>query len=369
LKYEPRGFQNSIYIWIPPLVNAKSHSFLLNLNELYPDRSENINNVVCVRKFKNQDLIIDKIPNSCSYIKHKIPSKPKVESFNQRAYEKEEEFVASKKRSLKRWKADIYGWQKRCDFTGKIKRYDFDSGQLDIEYNIDIKGLRSGIFNATASFEKVKHFLKSENGAFKPVVFTAIIGQNEKEEFEIKKLILPKKKRGDFEKKVQKEVQKLKDENIIEGVLTQNLLVEYPQDDIIREIKAGTKISYNKHNSEIVTPNKYIGGVLKDTPHFKNAIRFKQNLKDDKRREGWQVTFTIDANYAIEQIEISPKGYSTQPLRFKSKEKDIYKQKTTKGYLIDKSVKKWTVRVKGNGIVKVWNCNKNGCVAREKQKL
>jgi hypothetical protein len=56
-------------------------------------------------------------------------------------------------------------------------------------------------------------------------------------------------------------------------------------------------------------------------------------------------------------------------LRFKSKEKDIYKQKTTKGYLIDKSVKKWTVRVKGNGIVKVWNCNKNGCVAREKQKL
>ncbi len=365
LKGKIETFSGNGYYW----GSSAPLRILDNGYEEYDESDSVKNNVRCVRKLKKYDLFLDNIPNSCSLIKHKIPSKPNVEDFKQRPYEKPEEFEASKKRSLERWKADIHGWQKSCDFTGKIVRYDYDTGALDLGYRMGLKGLPTGIFHTNVPFERAKKFLTYEEGAFKPVVFTAIIGQNEKEEFEIQKLILPKGKKNDLKKEVEQEVKKLKDENVIEGVLVQSLLVEYPQDDIIREIKAGTKISYNKHSKEIVTPNKYAGGILKDAPNFKNTIVLKQNLQEYKKRGGWKVTFTIKANFPVEKVKISPKGYSTQILEFKGKEKDIYKPKMTKGYFIDKDVKSWTVRVDGDGLTKVWECTIDGCIERKKGKL
>ena len=257
------------------------------------------NNVLCVRKLHPYDIVIDKIPNSCSYIKDIIPPKPSMNTFKKRPYETEEEFELSKENSLNRWRSEINNYQKECDFTATIHFYKPKTKILNYSYHITLPGLGEKTVEDKVSPDKAFSFLEQVPGK---MVFKAILGMSENEKFYIKKVIYPTPKQKE-------EVDKAKDNfskgNQVTGVLDEPCKVKYTKrKNAIAQIDAGTKISYDRYTKEIVSPEKYRkkGAVLEVLPVFKKEISVEQRVS--KEDDESIVAIKITSNFKIDTIEI-----------------------------------------------------------------
>ncbi len=291
----PYSGTNNFYYW----TDEKGVSYLVPRYDFYEDLYSEFNNVVCVRRFSTKIEIKDDIPNSCSYVKDKIPPKPNVEHFNKRPYEAEEEFQLSKQNSLNRWRSEINNYQKECNFTATIHSYKPKIKILNYAYHITLPGLGEKTVEEKVSPDKDISFLEQVPGK---MVFNAILGMSENEKFYIKKVIYPTPKQKEEVAKVKEKFSK---ENQVTGVLAEPCKVKYTKiKNAIAQIDAGTKISYDRDTKKIVSPEKYRkkGAVLDVLPVFKKEISVEQTVS--KEDDESIVEIKITSNFKIDTIEI-----------------------------------------------------------------
>ena len=188
-----------IYYW----TNLNYFSYRIPDYDFYEERMHNKNNVRCVRKISPDENminknIIDKIPNSCSLVKDKVPKKPDVEKFEKRPYETGKEFKRSQRSSLNRWKSEINKYEKTCDFTAKIIDYNLMDELFKYSYNISLRGIGKKSVEELVPFKKAKYFVNTLN---KKIVLKSVIGMNEDEQFYIKRVIYPVEKKKKLKEK------------------------------------------------------------------------------------------------------------------------------------------------------------------------
>jgi hypothetical protein len=333
----------------------------------YSEDSDSLNNVICIRKIKDNDLIEDRIENSCSLIEDKPYSRPYYSKWKKRDYETDSEFEASKKRSHDRWVSRINSYKKICNFTAKIIDYDLTSERLKYSYNIQLKGIGKKTVTDKVPVSLATKFLKTLNGT---MIFKAVLGMNENEEFYIRKVIYPTSNAREEEKTT---LQNIEESNLVSGQLAKPCRVKYTRkNDAIKRIRPGVKISYDRFTKELVYPEKYRkkGAVLIDNPIFEKELSISQSI-DNSDPEEPIVTVDVTSNFQIDSIEMKMKNSSFETLALKNRTK---KPETKKflyraSFVVEKGVN-YKIRIRGQDFTRVYNCSlKSGCEPIRKVEL
>lgn len=350
-------FQNLFYFW----TSNYAISFLIPQYRYFEENPAiwSLNNVRCVRKISPDENminknIIDKIPNSCSLVKDKVPKKPDVEKFEKRPYETGKEFKRSQRSSLNRWKSEINKYEKTCDFTAKIIDYNLMDELFKYSYNISLRGIGKKSVEELVPFKKAKYFVNTLN---KKIVLKSVIGMNEDEQFYIKRVIYPVEKK---KKLKEKKVQTLPS-YLVSGLLAEKVKVKYADDGTIGYIKKGEKVSYDPVTKEIYLPANYKGDIFVKEPSIQRSIKMVQNSVWDAKHKTNKVNFEIVSNFPIDNISIDVDSkVEILNMRQKKVANSYYEYVTTK-YAIDTSIKKYQIKLKATKFERLYECTKKEC--------
>ena len=313
------------------------------------------NYTFCVRKI-SPDENIDKISNSCSFIKDKIPKKPDATKFQKRPYETEKEFKQSQHNSLNRWKLEINKYEKICDFTAKIIDYNLMDELFKYSYNISLRGIGKNSVEKIVPCEKAKYFVNTLN---KKIVLKSVIGMNEDENFYIKRVIYPVGKNKN--KKLKEKTEQTLPSYLVSGVLAKKVKVKYADDGTIGYIKKGEKVSYDPVTKEIYLPANYKGDSFVKEPSIQRSIKMVQKSVWDDQHKTNKVNFEIVSNFPIDNISIDVDSKVEILNMRQTKTANSYYEYVTTKYAIDAPIKKYQIKLKATKFERLYECTKKGC--------